>query len=43
MAKPVDAATLPSYTFRQPCRWCRRRATALVVFDRDCREVRYWQ
>jgi hypothetical protein len=36
---PVDSAGLPPYTFRQPCRRCRRRAPALVVFDPDCREV----
>ena len=36
---PVDAADLPLYTFRQLCRHCRHRAPALVVFDRDCREV----
>jgi hypothetical protein len=39
MAPPVDAADLPPYTFCQPCRRCRRNAPALVVFDRDCREV----
>ena len=33
---PVAAAALPPYTFRQACRRCRRRAPALVVFDRDC-------
>jgi hypothetical protein len=36
---PVDAAALPPYTFRQPCWQCRRRAPALVIFDRDCRDV----
>jgi hypothetical protein len=36
---PVEQADLPPYTFRQPCRRCRRRAPALVVFDRDCGEV----
>jgi hypothetical protein len=36
---PVDAATLPPYSFRQPCRQCRRRTPALVIFDRDCRLV----
>jgi hypothetical protein len=36
---PVDAADLPPYTFRQPCRRCRRRAPALVVFDRECGAV----
>jgi hypothetical protein len=36
---PVDAADLPPYTFRQPCGQCRRRAAALVIFDRDCRDV----
>jgi hypothetical protein len=36
---PVEQAELPPYTFRQPYRQCRRRAPALVVFDRDCREV----
>jgi hypothetical protein len=36
---PVDAAALPPYTFRHPCRRCGRRAPALVVFDRDCGEV----
>jgi hypothetical protein len=38
-ATPVDATSLPAYTFRQPCRQCRRRVAALVVFDRDCREA----
>jgi hypothetical protein len=36
---PADAAALPPYTFRHPCRRCRRRANALVVFERDCGEV----
>jgi hypothetical protein len=36
---PVEPADLPPYTFRQPCRRCQRHAPALVVFDRDCREV----
>ena len=36
---PVNAGDLPPYTFRQPCCACRRRAPALFVFDRDCREV----
>jgi hypothetical protein len=36
---PVNAADLPPYTFRHPCRACRRRAPALVVFDRECGEV----
>jgi hypothetical protein len=36
---PVEATALPPYTFRQPCRRCRRHAPALVVFDRDCRAV----
>jgi len=38
-AAPVAPTDLPPYTFRQPCRQCRRRAPALVVFDRDCGEV----
>jgi hypothetical protein len=37
---PITAADLPPYTFRQPCRQCRRRAPAMVIFDRDCAEVR---
>jgi hypothetical protein len=36
---PVNAADLPPYTLRQSCRACRRRTPALVVFDRECREV----
>jgi hypothetical protein len=36
---PVDAAALTPYTFREPCRQYRRRVPALVVFDRDCRDV----
>ena len=36
---PVDAADFPPYTFRQPCRQCRRRAPAMVIFDRECGEV----
>jgi len=36
---PVESTDLPPYTFRQPCPQCRRRASALVIFDRDCRPV----
>jgi len=36
---PVEAADLPLYTFRRPCRQCRRRAPAMVIFDRDCGAV----
>jgi hypothetical protein len=39
MAPPADAADLPPYTFRHPCRQCRRQAPAMEIFDRDCREV----
>ena len=38
-APGVEPTDLPPYTFRQPCRRCRRDAPALVIFDRDCREV----
>jgi hypothetical protein len=37
--RALDATELPPYTFRESCRQCRRRASALVVFDRDCRQV----
>jgi hypothetical protein len=36
---PVEPTDLPPYTFRQPCHRCQRLAQALVVFDRDCRDV----
>jgi hypothetical protein len=36
---PITANSLPPYTIGQPCHACRRRAPALVVFDRDCHEV----
>jgi hypothetical protein len=36
---PVKAADLPPYTFREPCRKCRRRAPAMVIFDREWAEV----
>ena len=36
---PVDAVALPPCTFREPCRQYRPRLAALVVFDRDCRDV----
>jgi hypothetical protein len=39
IAAPVDASDLSPYTFRQRCRRCQGRAPALVVFDRECREV----
>jgi hypothetical protein len=39
MSAPVNAADLPPYTFRQPCRQCRRCAQAMVIFDRECGEV----
>jgi hypothetical protein len=35
----VDVATLPPYSFRQPCPRCRRRTDVLVMFDRACPEV----
>jgi hypothetical protein len=36
---PVESSEFPPYTFGQPGRQCRRRAPALVIFDRDCRQV----
>jgi hypothetical protein len=36
---PVDAADLPPYTVHQPCRQCRRRDPAMVIFDRECGAV----
>ena len=36
---PIESSDLPAYTFRQPCGQCRRRAPALVILDRDCRDV----
>jgi hypothetical protein len=36
---PVEPSDLPPYTFRQPCPQCRQRVPALVIFDRDCRQV----
>ena len=39
VSAPVEPSDLPPYTFRQPCRQCRRCAPALVIFDRDCQDV----
>jgi hypothetical protein len=36
---PIHAADLSPYTFDQPCPRWRRRAPAMVIFDRECAQV----